>query len=144
VTTAPLVLRIGDRRRGPAGTQVGAIRRVTLSDIDATGIDHRFAAAIAGLPGHPVEDVSLSRIHLSYRGGGTSEDAARRPEDLAGAYPEPSMFGVLPAWGLWVRHAKGLVIDRLDLAAARPDARPPFVIENTTGLSVTRTQLWRG
>lgn len=144
VTTAPLFLRIGDRRRGPAGTQVGAIRRVTLSDIDATGIDYRFAAAIAGLPGRPVEDVSLSRIHLSYCGGGTPEDAARRPEDLAGAYPEPSMFGVLPAWGLWVRHAKGLVIDRLDLAAARPDARPPFVIENTTGLSVTRTQLWRG
>ncbi|RZM23610.1 MAG: glycoside hydrolase family 28 protein [Sphingomonas sp.] len=144
VTTAPLFLRIGDRRRGPAGTQVGAIRRVALSDIDATGIDHRFAAAIAGLPGYPVEDVTLSRIHLSYRGGGTPEDAARRPEDLAGAYPEPGMFGVLPAWGLWVRHAKGLVIDRLDLAAARPDARPPFVIENTTGLSVTRTQLWRG
>ncbi|TCP89796.1 polygalacturonase [Sphingomonas sp. PP-CE-1A-559] len=144
VTTAPLFLRIGDRRRGPAGTQVGAIRRVTLSDIDATGIDHRFAAAIAGLPGHPVEDVTLSRIHLSYRGGGTSEDAARRPEDLAGAYPEPSMFGVLPAWGLWVQHAKGLVIDRLDLATTSPDARPPLMIEDAAGLSVTRTPLWRG
>jgi polygalacturonase len=144
VTTAPLFLRIGDRRRGPAGTQVGAIRRVALSDIDATGIDHRFAAAIAGLPGYPVEDVTLSRIHLSYRGGGTPEDAARRPEDLAGAYPEPGMFGVLPAWGLWVRHAKGLVIDRLDLATTRPDARPPFGIEDTAGLSVTRTPLWRG
>jgi polygalacturonase len=144
VTTAPLFLRIGDRRRGPAGTGVGAIRRVTLSDIDASGIDHRFAAAIAGLPGHPVEDVTLSRIHLSYRGGGTPEDAARRPEDLAGAYPEPSMFGVLPAWGLWVRHAKRLAIDRLTLDTMTPDARPPFGIEDATGLSVTHTPLWRG
>jgi polygalacturonase len=144
VTTAPLFLRIGDRRRGPAGTNVGAIRRVALSEIDATGIDHRFAATIAGLPGHPVEDVTLSRIHLSYRGGGTLEDAERRPEELAGAYPEPSMFGILPAWGLWVRHAQGLVIDRLDLTTATSDARPPFAIEDATGLSVTRTQLWRG
>ena len=144
VTTAPLFLRIGDRRRGPAGTGVGAIRRVTLSEIDATGIDHRFAAAIAGLPGHPVENVTLSRIHLSYRGGGTAEDAMRRPAELAGAYPEPSMFGVLPAWGLWVRHAKGLTIDRLSLDTITPDARPPFAIEDTAGLSVTRTPLWRG
>jgi polygalacturonase len=144
VTTAPLFLRIGDRRRGPAGTNVGAIRRVALSEIDATGIDHRFAAAIAGLPGHLVEDVTLSRIHLSYGGGGTSEDAARRPEELASAYPEPSMFGILPAWGLWVRHAQGLVIDRLDLTTVTPDARPPFAIENAAGLSVTRTPLWRG
>jgi polygalacturonase len=144
VTTAPLFLRIGDRRRGPAGTSVGAIRRVALSEIDATGIDHRFAAAIAGLPGHPVEDVTLSRVHLSYRGGGTLEDAQRLPEELAGAYPEPSMFGILPAWGLWVRHAQGLVIDRLDLTTVTPDARPPFAIEDAAGLSVTRTPLWRG
>lgn len=144
VTTAPLFLRIGDRRRGPAGTGIGAIRRVALSDIDATGIDHRFAAAIAGLPGHPVEDVRLSHVRLSYRGGGTTADAARQPQELAGAYPEPSMFGVLPAWGLWVRHAKGLVIDRLDLATTTSDARPPFGIEDATGLSVTRTPLWRG
>ncbi|MDD1451116.1 hypothetical protein NHF48_009265 [Sphingomonas sp. H160509] len=54
------------------------------------------------------------------------------------------MFGVLPAWGLWVRHAKGLVIDRLDLAKTSPDARPPFATENATGLSITRTPLWRG
>ncbi len=144
VTTAPLFLRIGDRRRGPAGTGVGAIRRVALSEIDATGIDHRFAATIAGLPGHPIEDVTLSRIRLSYRGGGSAGDAARRPEELAGAYPEPSMFGVLPAWGLWVRHARGLTIDRLDLVTTAPDARPPFVIEDATGLSITRTPLWRG
>jgi hypothetical protein len=54
------------------------------------------------------------------------------------------MFGVLPAWGLWVRHAKGLAIDRLDLVAATPDARPPFAIEDASGLSITRTPLWRG
>ena len=144
VTTAPLFLRIGDRRRGPAGTGIGAIRHVRLSDIDATGIDHRFAATIAGLPGHPVEDVTLSRIRLSYRGGGSLADAARRPPEFAGAYPEPSMFGVSPAWGLWVRHARGLAIDRLDLATTAPDARPAFSVEDATAVSVTRTPLWRG
>ena len=144
VTTAPLFLRIGDRRRGPARTGVGAIRGVTLEDIDASGIDHRFAAIIAGLPDHPVEDVRLKHIRLAYCGGGTAADAARQPEELATAYPEPSMFGVTPAWGLWVRHARGLVVDGLTLATATPDARPPFRVQDGAAIRVTNTPLWRG
>ncbi len=144
VTTAPLFLRLGDRRRGPAGTGVGAIRNVLVEQVDASGIDHRFAATIAGLPGHPIETVHLTDIRLTYRGGGTAADAARRPEELASAYPEPSMFGVTPAWGLFVRHARDLVIDGLTLATTTPDARPPFRIDDAAPLRVTNTPLWRG
>ncbi|WP_093220768.1 glycosyl hydrolase family 28-related protein [Sphingomonas sp. NFR15] len=143
VTTAPLFLRLGDRRRGPEGTGVGAIRGVAISDIDARGIDHRFPAAIAGLPGHRIEDVSLSRIHLSYRGGGTAQDARAMPEEHASAYPEPSMFGVLPCWALWVRHAERLRIDRFTAETATPDGRPPFVFADAPGLSIARTPLFR-
>ncbi len=144
VTTAPLFLRLGERRRGPVGTGVGAIRNVLIEQVDATGIDHRFAATIAGLPDHPIETVRLKDIRLTYRGGGTAADAARRPEELASAYPEPSMFGVTPAWGLWVRHARRLVIDGLTLATTTPDARPPFRIDDAAALRVTNTPLWRG
>ncbi|WP_380787859.1 glycoside hydrolase family 28 protein [Sphingomonas sp. R86521] len=143
VTTAPIFLRLGDRRRGPTGTAIGAIRGVHLSQIVATGIDHRYAAGIAGLPDHPIEDVSLTDIRLSYRGGGTAGDAARRPEEHAAAYPEPSMFGVLPAWGLWMRQARGMRIDGLELSTTTPDARPPFVSEDVADVHVTRTPLWR-
>jgi hypothetical protein len=142
VTTAPLFLRLGDCRRGPAGTGIGAIRGVTLDGIDATGIDPRFAATLAGLPGRPIEDVTLSDIRLSYAGGGTAADAARRPDDLAAAYPEPSMFGVTPAWGLWLRHVRGLTVRGLALATVAPDARPAVRIEDATGLAVSDTPLW--
>ncbi|MEH3158985.1 MAG: glycosyl hydrolase family 28-related protein [Sphingomonas taxi] len=144
VTTAPLFLRLGDRRRGPAGTGVGAIRGIRIEDVEATGIDHRFAATIAGLAGHPIEDVALADIRLTYAGGGTAADAARRPEDLASAYPEPSMFGVTPAWGLWVRHARGLTVKGLTLATATPDARPPIVLEDAGDSRFADTPLWRG
>jgi len=144
VTTAPLFLRIGDRRRGPAGTGVGAIRDVTIEGIDASGIDYRFAAMIAGLPDHPIEAVTLRDIRLAYAGGGTAQDAARSPDDLAQAYPEPSMFGVTPAWGLWVRHARHLVVDRLSLATATPDLRTPILTEDCSDIQVARTPMWRG
>jgi polygalacturonase len=144
ITTAPIFLRLGDRRRGPPGTGIGAIRNVTISDVVATGIDHRYPAAIAGLVGHPIENVRLENIRLTYNGGGTDADAARHPEEHAGAYPEPSMFGPLPAWGLWVRHARGLTIDGLQLAVAAPDARPPIMLEDAPDTAISRTPLWRG
>jgi hypothetical protein len=143
VTTAPLFLRLGDRRRGPEGTGIGAIRHVEISEVDARGIDHRFPATIAGLPGHPIRDVTLRDIHLDYEGGGTAQDAARRPGELADAYPEPSMFGVLPAWALWARHAQRLTIERFTAATRSPDQRPPLLFDDVRHLTVRNTPLWR-
>lgn len=144
ITTAPIFLRLGNRRRGPPGTGIGVIRDVTISDVNAIGIDHRYPAAVAGLVGHPIENVMLENIRLTYNGGGTDADAARRPEEHASAYPEPSMFGPLPAWGLWVRHARGLKIDGLQLAVSAPDARPPILIEDAPDTAISRTPFWRG
>lgn len=133
VTTAPIFLRLGDRRRGPPGTGVGVMRRIAIRDVVATGIRPDFAATIAGLPDHPIEDVTLDRIRLNYLGGGTAEDAARRPGDLADAYPEPSMFGVTPAFGLWARHVTGLRLSDLTLETLTPDARPPIRLDHAPG-----------
>lgn len=144
VTTAPIFLRLGDRRRGPPGTGIGAIRDVTISDVDAAGIDHRYPAAIAGLTGHPIENVRLQNISLTYDGGGTEADAAHHPEEHSSAYPEPSMFGPLPAWGLWVRHARGLTIDGLQLVVSARDARPPILLDDAPNTAISRTPLWRG
>lgn len=144
VTTAPIFLRLGDRRRGPPGTGIGAIRDVTISDVDAAGIDHRYPAAIAGLAGHPIENVRLQNISLTYDGGGTEADAVRHPDEHPGAYPEPSMFGPLPAWGLWVRHARGLAIDGLQLAVSARDARPPILLDDAPNTAISRAPLWRG
>lgn len=129
VTTAPLFLRLGDRRRGPPGTGVGAIRGVVIEGVEATGIDHRFAATIAGLPQARIEDVTLRDISFTYAGGGTAADAMRRPPVLADAYPEPSMFGVTPAWGLWLRYASGIQLRNVHLATLAPDDRPEILAE---------------
>lgn len=130
VTTAPLFLRLGDRGRGPVGTGIGAIRGVTIEGVEARGIDHRFAATIAGLPDARIEDVTLCDVSLTYAGGGAAADGERRPPVLPHAYPEPSMFGITPAWGLWVRHAAGIRLHDVRLATETPDGRPEIVTED--------------
>lgn len=139
VTTAPLFLRTGDRRRGPEGTGLGAIRRISISNLSASGIDPRYAAAITGLPDSPIEDVSLSDIRLVYQGGGTAGDAARTVPEMRDSYPEPSMFGTLPAHGLYIRDARGIRVDGLEIATERPDARPAIIVERGEDISFTRS-----
>jgi polygalacturonase len=134
VTTAPIFLRLGDRRRAPEGTGVAALRRVSISNVTASGVDPRYAAIIAGLPGHPVEDVTLSGVRLVYHGGGGVNDSRRIVPEQVEAYPEPSMFGETPSYGLYVRHARNLVLRDVQLSTEKRDARPPVLLEDVEGL----------
>lgn len=131
VTTAPLFLRLGDRGRGPDGTTRGAMRRISVRGLTAFYILPDYAATIAGLANDPIEDVELTNIRLVYAGGGEADWASRRPDDMAQAYPEPSMFGPTPAHGLWVRHVDGLTLDNVRIETLAPDPRPRILLQST-------------
>jgi hypothetical protein len=50
---------------------------------------------------------------------------------MAQAYPEPSMFGPTPAYGLWARHVEGLNLDNVRIETLTPDpssARPAAAV----------------
>ena len=133
VTTSPLFIRLGSRMRGPKGTPIGAIRRVNISNVVVSDAEARYASIIAGLPGHPIEDVRLSNIRIVYRGGGTKEDAAIEPPERDISYPEPSMFGAIPAYGFFIRHVKGIEMNSVEVSYAKEDLRPAFVLNDVKG-----------
>jgi len=130
VKNAPIFLRLGSRMRGPKGVEVGRLRRVTISNIVAYNADPRYASIVAGIPGHDVEDVRLSNILIFYQGGGTKEQAARQPLERETNYPEPSMFGELPAYGLFLRHVKGIVLSNIQVSYMKEDLRPAVVLHD--------------
>jgi polygalacturonase len=149
VSNAPFFLRIGARLRGPAGTGVGALRRVSISDVTVHNADPRYPSMIVGLPGHDVEDVRISNVRIHTRGGLSMVAAAEQPPELINtffaepgarapyavpdrpaAYPEPSMFGILPAWAFYVRHATGVHVTDVDVRFAEPDTRPAVVLDD--------------
>jgi len=136
VTTAPLFIRLGARGRGP-DPKPGVVRNIVIRTLVARDILPDYCAIIAGLPDSPIENVTLSDIHLVYRGGGSAEAGLRRPGDLADAYPEPSMFGVTPAHGLWARHVRGLTVDNLRIETQAPDARPAILLQSSTDVQIT-------
>lgn len=99
-------------------------------------------ASITGLPGHLAQSITLKNIEITY-GGGASKSMAYVPvdsldkvtENTAG-YPEFTMFGELPSWGLYVRHAEGISISNFKVNLQQPDFRPALVFDDVNGLSL--------
>ena len=132
VMNSPIFLRLGRRMRGPEGTPIGQLRRINISNIVAYNADPRYASIIAGIPDHVIEDVTLSNIRIFYRGGGTKEQANAQPPERETNYPEPSMFGEIPAYGFFVRHVRGVAFNSVTVSYLTEEMRPPFFLEDVT------------
>lgn len=99
---------------------------------------HRYAAResfISGLPGHLVEGVTIADTVIRWPGGGSAVSALATVAERPDSYPAAGMFGTLPAWGFYVRHARGIVFRNVQLELLAPDARPPLVEEDAAGLA---------
>ena len=127
ITNSPFFLRLGSRLRGPEGVATGALRRVNISNVIVYNADAKFSSIISGIPEHDIEDVRLHNIRIYYKGGGTKEQAALQPAEKENDYPEPAMFGVLPAYGFFIRHVRGLEMSDITVSYLNNDARPPFI-----------------
>jgi polygalacturonase len=132
VQNSPIFLRLGSRMRGPDGVPVGKLRRISISNITAHDVDPRYACIIAGIEGHPVEDVTLSNIKIWYRGGGTREQAQRIIPQNSNSYPEPSMFGDTPSYGFYLRHVKGIELSDIDVRFLSEEQRPAFFLDDVS------------
>ncbi len=131
--SVPIFMRLGNRARQYDKDEpkpgVGTLRNVVINNIVATETSN-IGCSITGLPGHPVENVSLSNIKLSFEGGGTKKDASKEVPEKAESYPESTMFGVLPAYGFYCRHVRGLTFTNVQLQTTTSDQRHAVVCED--------------
>jgi polygalacturonase len=101
-----------------------------------------FPSSITGIPDHPVRDIVLENVEIVLEGGAGKELAFSdwRNTDLVpeneAEYPEFSMFGELPAWGFFVRHARNLVMKNVTLRILHPDYRPACIFDDVEGLAL--------
>jgi polygalacturonase len=132
----PIYITLGRRNRGPDSVTVGTVRNIIITNVIATDIDSMSGIHITGLPGYPVANVRLQNIWLSFRGGGTMQDAERVPPELDRGYPEPRRIGVTPAYGVFTRHVKGLELADIRVEFEKEDLRPAMVCIDVDGLEI--------
>jgi len=137
----PIYMRLGDRGRvyqeGMPRPDVGTFRNVVISDILATGADTT-GCSITGLPGFPVENITLSNIRIEFGGGGPNLPTEYQVPELPGHYPESTKFGILPSYGFFIRHARGISLSNIEVRFIIPDPRAALICENVENLEIDR------
>ncbi len=129
-------------KRQSEGAGVGSIRGIKISDMVANvtirpragrvtskEIAEAGPIMITGIPGHNVENVLLENITVSYPGGIEHEVSSAVPEDET-RYPEQRFFGVLPAWGAYIRHARDIEFKNVRMTLREKDVRQKFVLDD--------------
>jgi hypothetical protein len=129
----PIFIRLGERNGA------GKLRGVMIEHVHATGAI--LTSSITGIPGHEVQDVTLSGIHIETEEAGKAEWMSKPVPEQSKSYPEARMFGRLPSYGLYCRHVNGLTLENLAIAATRPDERPALHFEDVKNLRLDRPEL---
>lgn len=143
IVSAPIFIRRGNRARTPGEPPPGAMRRINISNIVASGVADQQGILISGIPNYPIEDLRLSNIRIAYTGGGTTADAALEPEEKEKDYPEPTMFGRLPVYALFARHVAGFDVREADFSFERSEARPAVQLRDVVRVDMDNIRVQR-
>jgi hypothetical protein len=130
---APIFIRIGNRARSMVTAAPGSLKNISIQNVTATGAD--LASSITGVEGGRVQSVIIDGLTVTAKGGG-----ARRGLDVPEVvtkYPESTMFGELPALGVFARHVDGLTLRNIKIRSLQPDPRPTFIADDVARLELS-------
>lgn len=152
-----IFIRLGNRNRvyhpktGPQ--KPGVVQNIIISGVQGNRIGG-YGCSITGIPGFPVKNIRLSGINLEFTGGGMAVGTDTEPgralteaerireidrdvPEQSGAYPSGRMFGRLPAYGFYIRHAEDVMLDQFNLSFDATDIRPAVFCEDVQGLEIS-------
>lgn len=144
----PMLFRLGSRlnvfRKGqdtkqPTGTfENVVIRNVKVKAADSAQLKPPSGILITGVPGHYITNLTLENIEIDLLGAGTPENSRHVVPEAIDQYPEVKTFGpVIPAYGVWARHVKGLKLRNVSFRLKNNDLRPAFICEDGKNIEIS-------
>ena len=140
----PIFVRLGARlktfREGDQKKPAGTLKNVVIRNVKAKAaadaqIMPPSGIFITGIPGHAIEDLTLENIEIALAGGGSAEHAQAVVQENIDTYPEINRFGkTLPAFGVFLRHARAVKLNDITFTLASPDHRPALVAQDVSNL----------
>lgn len=133
-----IFLRAGTRK----GSRKGRVENVSIQNINVeirtekNPLKALPGIVIAGMPDQIIANISLKNIVLKFPGGADrslakiSIDNFNTIPEKPDSYPEYSMFGELPAWGVYIRHARDIQFTDLTISATKTDFRTAIVLDD--------------
>ena len=110
------------------------LRSVMITDVQAFGAI--LTSSITGIPGHPLEDITLRNIRIQTDEQGEAAWASNVVPEREHGYPEGTLFGRFPAFGLYCRHVNGFNLSDIDIVSTTNDPRPMAIFDDVNALSL--------
>ena len=115
---------------------VGSLRNVTVESITAKALG-QIPSLISGVPDGIIDGITLRDIWVEHRGGADQSVADAKLKENLNGYPENRMYGSTnPANGLYIRHAKNVIVDNYRVSLLKSDARPAVVMEDVQNAEI--------
>jgi Glycosyl hydrolases family 28 len=144
----PMMFRLGSRlsvfRKDRDEKQpTGIFENVTIKNVKAKASDSAqlrppSGILITGVPGHDISGLTLENIEIELLGTGSLANARQAVPEAIDQYPEVKTFGpVIPAYGIWARHVRGLKLKNVIFHITSNDLRPVFICEDGKDIEVS-------
>ena len=140
------------RRSDQPGARKGVVRNVSFEGIRATVASEggqfadmpfrnnfrpgetRTCITLNGVGDEYLEAISFNDVHVTFGGGGTAEEAARRDiPKMAGEYFE---LGTLPAYAIYARNVRGFTLHDVRFEVKEPDLRPAVFFDHVEDAAI--------
>jgi len=126
---------LGARR---SSATAGSINDITFRNITGTSMTDKRGCSISGCftkgTDYRLKNILFDNVNISFAGGLSSIPA--NPPEYAGEYPENTMWGNLPAYGYYIRHATNVTFTNCSTRAASADARPWIATNDVSNLTI--------
>lgn len=132
----PLFVRLGNRARKHYNEApqppIGSISNINISGITAYA-SSPIGCSITGIFKGKIKGISLSNCRFACPGGISENMDNVIMKELEELYPESTMFGLLPSYGLYIRHVNDINLDNIVFELKQEDSRPAIVCDDITG-----------
>ena len=134
-----IFMRLGNRNRtyrDSAKVNIPHLKDIVVRNVQGTRICAEYGNIVAGIKETPVENVLLENINLTFEGGGKAAESRREIPENEQEYPNGLIFGNLPAYGFYIRHAKNVTLDNVQLRFLQEDERPALIADDVALLEI--------
>lgn len=143
-TESPIFIRLGNRARSYKKDliidHVGTLGNISISNVRVKNAG-KIGCSITGQPGFPVNNIRFSNVVMEFEGGGTLDDLKKEVEEKPKDYPDGNMFGTLPAFGFYIRHATNISFNGIQLSTKNDDFRVALYLDDVTQSNFSNLQI---
>jgi hypothetical protein len=137
----PIFMSVTTLLRAPT-KMAGHAENIRFSNITAdkivagnNGTPHNSAIILSGVAASPNQGIVLEHIKINFPGGGApSGDPPEGTQLNGGVAYNPRYITPIPAYGVFVRHAKGVEMHDIKLTFGAADQRPAAIARDVDGL----------